>query len=234
MSTALRANITGRFCGRQLRVSGAQHISAVVVVTLQTQLRSPMPGVKRTANAVLFLNPQAQHPLGEGETHLLECLDFNSFEWGAGWEAWQAPRGTKKADNTSISRVRRQGGSVIMHGSDTTGFAIEVPAHIIARLLANDISNEEMVTLCSKYCVQRCGLALEKGQEIIGCEYVPCGRESRGYPRILLRYGPPKSPVIADPNKRGGRVPDDKGATHQLVIRWVCGFWDYVRGRLRR
>jgi hypothetical protein len=235
MSLATQANITGRLDGKGFQVGASRYISAVAVVTLETRLEPcSVSRIRRHARSILFTNPQAESPLTREQVGLLEQLNFNSVEWGPGWEAWQAPRGSKRADNKIISRIRRQGGSVTMRSVSGGALGIEIPVHTLARLLAGDITHDDMEATYGKDFSNRLKLALERGEEIIGCEYIPADETSRRYDRILFCFAPPKPPVISDPDKRGGRSADARGWFDRPAFRWLSALCKYARHRSSR
>ncbi len=110
-------------------------------------------------------------------------------------------------------------------------FGVEIPVHIIARLLAGDMAHTDMETIFPKDFVERLKWALEQGERIVGCEYIPADGESREYDRILFRYGPPKLPVISDPDKRGGTAANKNVGLGRAVLRRLSTLLNYLRGR---
>ena len=110
---------------------------------------------------------------------------------------------------------------------------IEIPAHLIARLLAGDITHEDMAAAYNEDLVKRLKIALEQGEEIVGCEYIRADGKSREYDRILFRYGPPRLPVISDPKKRGGWLANRQIRSGRLLFRWLSGLYRCARRRAK-
>jgi hypothetical protein len=203
INLAEQANITGRIDGKKLHVCGAKNISAVIVVCLETRTRPFTSDVCSVSKSYLFSNPQAVTVLSDEDCNLLkDRINFDSIKWGPGWETWETPRGTKRKDNRNAVRLRRQGGQIMVKYLADGSFEIEIPVNLIARLLAVDISCEDIDKSYSEEVVKLLKRAIEQGQQVVGCNYISADPKSRDNNKILLRYGPPKSPIISDPNKQ--------------------------------
>jgi hypothetical protein len=204
MNSAVQTNITKRIDGKRLDVSGAKHISAVVVVTIETKFQISHPSFYRVPKSSLFVNDQAAHILTPEEIHLLQQIRFDCIEWGPGWEAWERPPGTRRSDNTPISRIKKQWGKISMRNLKNGAFEVELPTNVIAKLLSGDITHEDLHQQYSNDLANALESAVKQGQHIIGCEYVSSNPKSRLQDCIRLRYSFPKPQIISVPKK--GRV----------------------------
>lgn len=209
MNLAVQTNITKRIDGKRLYVPGAKHISAVIVVTIETRIQTFQPGFYRVTNVSLFTNHQAIRPLNPREIRLLERISFDRIKWGPGWEAWERPRGTRRGDNTPISRIRKQWGKVSMGNLKNGAFEVELSTNVIAMLLSGDITHEDLHQQYSDDLANALEAATKQGQHIIGCEYVSSDPKSRKQDYIRLRYSSPNPQIISDP-KGKNRVGSSK------------------------
>jgi hypothetical protein len=195
-SLAEQFNLVGTaFLSRKrLHVPGAKYIAAVIVVTLEIRPSLLDHKGNKRASVTAFLNPDAHVPLTEVQCKLLQRMDFNSIEYGPGWEAWcQSPQ-TRHRQNTGGSRLKRQGGNIIMREPSE----IEIPAHVLARILAGDLSAAEAWSGYNEELRLWLKHIIERNQTIVDCRFVSTDPQSREEPCVLLRYGPRKM-VIADP-----------------------------------
>jgi len=202
MNLVQQTNITRRIDGKSLKVPGAKHISAVIVVTLETRTMIFQPDVYRVPKASLFVNDQTVHTLTPKELNLLKQIRFDCIDWGPGWEAWERRRGTKRSDNTYANRIKRNWGKASMRYLENGAFEVELPANVIALLLSGGITHED---LRQQYdgddLANSLEAAIKQGQNIIGCEYVSSDPKSRDQDYIRLRYSSPKAQIISDPKK---------------------------------
>ena len=75
---------------------------------------------------------------------------------------------------------------------------IEIPAHVLARILAGDLSAAEAWSSYNEDLRLWLQRTIERNHTIVDCRFVSTDPQSREEPRVLLRYGPRKI-VIADP-----------------------------------
>ncbi len=89
LSLATRINITGSLGSKRVSVPGARHISAVVVIAIETVTATFSIGWKRTARAQIFENPQADVSLSPAQKKLIVHfrLNFNRIKYEPEWEA---------------------------------------------------------------------------------------------------------------------------------------------------
>jgi hypothetical protein len=195
-SLAAQFNLVGTpsLSRKRLHVPGAKYIAAVIVVTLETRLSLLDHKGNKRASVTAFLNPDAHVPLTEAQCKLLQRMDFNSIEYGPGWEAWSRSPQTRRRQNTGGSRVKRQGGNIIMREPSE----IEIPAHMLARILAGDLSAAEAWSGYNEDLRLWLQRTIECNQTIVDCRFVSTDPQSREEPRVMLRYGPRKI-VIDDP-----------------------------------
>lgn len=81
-------------------------------------------------------------------------------------------------------------------------FEIELPVSVIARLLAGDMSHEDIDELYNEDITKLLKGAVHEGQQIVGCKYIAADSKSRNHGKILFRYSSPQPIVISDPDKR--------------------------------
>lgn len=176
------------------QVSGARYISGVMFVRLEHMIR-PLDYTKnRIAKSRLFRNPHADILLTEAHTAILDDIDFNRIPYGPGTEAWE---GTHR--QSLRERNVRRGGSLVMRSGRDIGYSIELPAITIVRLLAGDISAEN---LSSDYgndpsLIKLFKKALNENCEIIDVALIQSDPLIREEPRIRFQFGIPKPPVVA-------------------------------------
>ena len=75
---------------------------------------------------------------------------------------------------------------------------IEIPAHVLARILAGDLSAAEAWSGYDEDLRLWLQRTIERNQTIVDCQFVSTAPQSREEPRVMLRYGPRKI-VIDDP-----------------------------------
>lgn len=201
MSLVQQVNIAQGIDGKSLKVPGANYISAVIVVTLETKTKIFQPSVYRVPEASLFVNDQAVHTLTPKEVNLLKQIRFDCIDWSPGWDAWESRRGTKRSENTNIIRIKRQWGEASMRSLENKAFEVELSANVVALILSGGITHEDLRQQYGDDLANALEAAIIRGQHIIDCEYVPSDPKSRKQDYIRLRYSPPKPQIISDPKK---------------------------------
>ena len=185
---------------RPLKVSGAKHISAVLLVRLEHPVNSPLERkITKAAKAELFINYQADVPLNQSLIEEIASLPICDIEYGPGWESWQ---GMERA--ALSERTKRQGGSFTYHGRENGGFAVELPTSLVLRILAGSDNAEDLLgnSYGEPNPVSMFKAALENNQPLLDCIVSNDDSVDRSVSTIRFEFGPPQEPVVARTKKK--------------------------------
>lgn len=206
-------NLTGNrswpWSMRSQRISGAELISAVVIVTIRNQ-DSGYGLVRRASKPLIIKNPHPDVELTAEQEQFLNQIDFNQVEYQSGKESWETPH--PKDDPDALNRYRldeqRRGGFGLEIGQNGD-FTIEIPSRIVVQFLAGNItadkvwnSNRLDADNYSNYTLsfkQDIGyflrLAANNGQQIVNVNFVQVDPKLRDESRIRLEFGKITDPI---------------------------------------
>jgi hypothetical protein len=182
-------------CGPRIRVSHSHLIGAVAVVQFKNSFGPLGTSPSRRGHVTVFPNPDPRASFNRRDFDRLgKCLDMNRVEYAAGSECWDFD--CDPHTSLPASRSRWRGGRLITRGGLKMPSEIEIPAVLLHRILAGDLTANEAWKKCSTDILERFSEALSAGREIEHVAYVPMPPRSREEPRVCIRFGPPQPPLI--------------------------------------
>ncbi len=155
-----------------------------------------LPGFERRrgARSLLLVNPDATIPLSPDRASFLQELNLNRWSFGkfdsADWSI--APPGAR--------RRSRYAGGLKMKTESEDGVSIELPAMIVAQLLAGELSAERLGTLCDGEIVRQAARLVGQHREVVAIQFAPEDAEGRAAARVRITFGAPRVPLV---NTRG-------------------------------
>lgn len=181
----------------QLQIKGSKYISAIVFVSVETDIGSRRHNRQPVVD--MFLNEQASVPLSENQMLSLQNFDFSVVEFGPGWEGWEGTERTSLLERN----LRRGGGWEMALGSET--FEIEISAISLVQILSGlrsiDSVFGDMETQATSP-QKLCRIALEENHPIIGVEFL-APEDQREEHKVRLKFGQPEAPLVSRSKNSG-------------------------------
>lgn len=146
-SMAQQHNVLRDTSGKDYRVRGADRISAVILVSIESpvQLAWPPPKYERVAKARFCLNEAARFPLSSAQRDALLRIRFDHVAYGPQWETWPAPSASRWKDPSRIMN-RREPGKTVSYSPRSDGtFDLEIAAEDLVMLLAGQGAQTEVL-----------------------------------------------------------------------------------------
>jgi len=226
-SIAQRHNLFRDTSDSDYRVRGADRISAVILVSIESpiQLGWRPSNHNRIAKARLYRNPNPRFPLSPAQEDLLQRIHFNHVAYGPQWETWRAPSASEWKNPDRITR-RREPGKTMTYAPRSDGtFDFLLAAEDLVKLLMGKGSETEVLEAIDGLPV---GRALSTKPRLTGVALVPGDAKTREPDRIKLTFDPfqqalvqgvkvPKVPKAQARPQAGAHPPDV--VPHQLPER---------------
>ena len=174
--------------GPRVRVRHSSLISGVAITLLKDEFDLASRRLQRRACLKLYLNPDAAKPLTEEqELHVLKCLQLDRVEFTSRNECWEYD--PERGESLSQARSRMRGGSIaVSKGHGSVLQSIKIPAVMLHRILAGDITAAEAWQEYSLEVYSDLRQALQSGQEIKGVELISSSQRSREEPMVRITF----------------------------------------------
>lgn len=187
--------------GPRIRVSHSSLISGVAITLLRDEFDVGSRRIQRRARLTFYPNPDAETPLTEDDELLvLNCLQLERVEFTSRSECWEYD--PEKGESLSQVRSRRRGGSIsVSKGHGSVLQSIEIPAVLLHRILAGDITAAEAWQDYSLEIHSDLHRALQSGQEISAVQFISPTQGSGEEPRVRLTFDSTR-PTIRVPKQR--------------------------------
>lgn len=188
------------------RVSGSKLIAGVLFVKLKTSIDAFRLDNHKVPVPLYFHNFHALNKLSERQLEAIGSLDFGLIKFGPGWEAWQ-----DNEKGSLLERQRRRGGKLVINSLAGGGVAIELPAVLVLRILAGDISVEDALSGYgnSISVLEIFKRALLENRSIVDASISEGNPLEHGEPRIRLEMPATGRVVVARKKSRAKKTSDD-------------------------
>jgi hypothetical protein len=208
-------NLTGNLSWpgsmRSQQVSGSELISAVAIVNIRNHQDSEYGLVRRASRPLIIKNPHPNVALTTKQEQFLSQINFNLVKYKPGRESWESPH--PKADTEALNRHRRDSQKrcgFSLERRQSGDFTVKIPGRILARLLAGDITADEVwdynrldlrnypnPTLSLEqnigWCLKK--VVEDRKQQIANVNFVEVDSKSRDESGIRLEFGENTAPI---------------------------------------
>lgn len=184
--------------GRRYRVSGSRRISAVTIVSIESEMSTSRH--TRGARVDTLVNEDAQYPLTESQLGFLRSLDFNSMPYGPQHEVWDI---SSRRESRDVSRAvnREHVGKMVVIREIADGWELDIPLQDFQRLLTGELTLNELADRYGKEFVS----LTRRYREIEQAEVVAGNAKNREASVLRLRLREPEEPVVQRPRRRPKR-----------------------------